>query len=701
MQTEKLLKLLLGIICVGIPFVIFHPIFTSSLVAGGDYPYYWSDYLNQVSIPLLWSPHWPSGLGGNQAFILPLRFYLQIPLVLFDHIFHLPGDLVQKIVLLWVCLGLTLYSSYALTKSWIGMLLYSTNTWFLIVFSGGQSGVALSYAIAPLVFKRFLMIYSYVSATVAGSQFLSSKKLQKHTRSTSRLTYDKKLLRLSLVAGILFAIQVMFDVRVAYIQIVVIFLYMVFFICFISKKRDMQSVYRLIGFSMVIPLITTVLLHMFWVLPLLLTKSSGASIVSFHPTLDEVKFFSFAKLENSISLLHPNWPENIFGKVYFMKPEFLILPLLAYLPLLFLSKQFKTQDRNKNILIVFFSLLGLLGAFLAKGANEPFGSVYLWLFSHVPGFSMFRDPVKFYIPVAMAFSVLIPEGLSKFSSFFAGRFRVQRRSYFDFAISLAFIILYLILIRQTFSHFSQGVLQRRTIPREYYALQDFLREQKQFSRILWMPVQQRFAYVTDAHPSLNGYDFFHVSSTSGMIAVMQEKSTKKLLQEGAVKYVILPSDSEEEIFLTDRVYDDRLYIKSLAALEKLTWLKKERQFGKLVVFSIEQSKDHFWSTSDQHLLYSTVDATKHILYFEQDTYQNVPLVFSEQFDPNWYAKIGGRIIPSKQYNSYFNSFDIPPIKHTETIEVFYKPQDYLVFGMVVSSVTFLSILGYLLIRKSG
>jgi hypothetical protein len=680
MQTERLLKIILRILCIGIPLLIFHPIFTSNLIAGGDYPYYWSDYLNHVSIPLLWSPHWPSGLGGNQAFILPLRFYLQIPLVLFHQILHLPGDLVQKFVLLWICLGLALYSSYALTKSWVGMFLYSANTWFLIVFSGGQSGVALSYAIAPLVFKRFLMIYTYI--------------FEIHTRSKSRITYDKKLLRLSLVAGLLFAIQVMFDIRVAYIQIVSIFLYMVFFICFISKKRNMQSVYNLIFYSLAIPIITTALLHTFWLLPLLLTKSSGASIVSFHPTLDEVKFFSFAKLENSISLLHPNWPENIFGKVYFMKPEFLILPLLAYLPLLFISKQFKKQDRNKNILILFFSLLGLLGAFLAKGANEPFGSAYLWLFSHVPGFSMFRDPVKFYIPVAIAFSVLIPESLSKLSSFFADRFSAQRRIYIDFAISLAFIILYLILIRQTFFHFSQGILQTRTIPAEYYALQDFLREQKQFSRVLWMPAQQRFAYVSDTHPSLNGYEFFHVSSASGMIAVLQKKSTKMLLQEGAVKYVILPYDSEKEIFLTDRTYDDRLYNKSLFALEKLAWLKKERQFGKLVVFSIEQSKDHFWSSSNQKLLYGTIDATKYILYFEQDTNRNIPLVFSERFDPNWYAKIGGRIIPSKQYNSYFNSFEIPPIKHTETIEVFYKPQDYLVFGMIVSFVTFVGLVVY-------
>ena len=36
------------------------------------------------------------------------------------------------------------------------------------------------------------------------------------------------------------------------------------------------------------------------------------------------------KPPHALSLLHPNWPENLFGKVYFLQPEFLILPILAF-----------------------------------------------------------------------------------------------------------------------------------------------------------------------------------------------------------------------------------------------------------------------------------------------------------------------------------------------------------------------------------
>ncbi len=67
-----------------------------------------------------------------------------------------------------------------------------------------------------------------------------------------------------------------------------------------------------------------------------------------------VQFFSFAKLDNAIALLHPNWPENIFGKVSFFRSEFLLLPIIAFSPLLFL---FRTKIKKKEHSTVLFFIL--------------------------------------------------------------------------------------------------------------------------------------------------------------------------------------------------------------------------------------------------------------------------------------------------------------------------------------------------------
>ena len=150
-------------------------------------------------------------------------------------------------------------------------------------------------------------------------------------------------------------------------------------------------------------------LHAFWLLPTLVTHGSAISeFGAIYTSSNSIAFFSFAKFEDAFGLLHPNWPENIFGLTHFMRPEFLLLPFLAFSSLLFVAK-----ENKKNTYVLFFALLALLGAFLAKGVNDPFGGVYLWFFDHVPGFIMFRDPTKWYLLIVLSYSVLIPYTVGK------------------------------------------------------------------------------------------------------------------------------------------------------------------------------------------------------------------------------------------------------------------------------------------------
>ena len=105
------------------------------------------------------------------------------------------------------------------------------------------------------------------------------------------------------------------------------------------------------------------------------------------------------------------------------------MPILAYSSLLFISKikdqrskiQIKNQKFDNNVAmkqfnngaIIFFALLGLVGAFLAKGASPPFSEINSWLFQNFPGMNMFRDSTKFYSLIALSYSVLIPFSIWK------------------------------------------------------------------------------------------------------------------------------------------------------------------------------------------------------------------------------------------------------------------------------------------------
>jgi hypothetical protein len=87
-----------------------------------------------------------------------------------------------------------------------------------------------------------------------------------------------------------------------------------------------------------------VALNSFWIVPNILSYTNA-----YHATVGDISlsFFSVAALSNSISLLHPNWPENLFGKVYFLQPEFLVLPMVAFSSLLFVKTLRVSSDGLK------------------------------------------------------------------------------------------------------------------------------------------------------------------------------------------------------------------------------------------------------------------------------------------------------------------------------------------------------------------
>ena len=100
--------------------------------------------------------------------------------------------------------------------------------------------------------------------------------------------------------------------------------------------------------------------------------------------------------------MNGNFPLVPFAHFFYQPPLLFMtfmIPLLGLASLLFIS-------RNK--IKVFFIFLALLGVFLSKGTNPPFGFIYQYFYDKIPGFSAYREPfAKFTIISVFAFSVLI------------------------------------------------------------------------------------------------------------------------------------------------------------------------------------------------------------------------------------------------------------------------------------------------------
>ncbi|HSX09829.1 MAG TPA: hypothetical protein VLF93_06765 [Candidatus Saccharimonadales bacterium] len=625
---------------------------------GGDFRFLWPENIHYLAqLPYAWDNILNNGLGGFN-----LSLWINTYLSFTTTFSYLGLSWIAITIIFWLLptfLGsfffMKFFFAYLFPKiakySFIAGAIYSINTYILLVVLGGQMGVGLAYSLVPLVLLSFIK------------------------------TFNRPTLRASLLTGLVLALQLLLDVRFVYMTLIVVFAYWIFI------SRSIQL--RFLLYSFVIPAVCTILLNSFWILPTLF--HGGSAVSSNLASSNSFSFFSFADFPHALGFLHPNWPENIFGKVYFMNWQFLLLPVVAFSGLLFIdTKQFKKTEIKKETLL-FFSVLLLLGVFLAKGSNPPFEQVNQFIYSSIPGMRMFRDSTKWYTVIAIGYSILIP-----FSLYFIYQFLLEKLpkkkslliSSFYFVVVGAFFVY---LISPVFVYQYRSMTFHK-IPDGYVQLEKFLYSQKNFSRTLWIPQVQRYAFFSPVHPAVSPNELLHVTSTSKVLTMLPQKKTEHLIEDAGVEYIIVPFDSEKELFLRDRKYDEKSYKKVISTLNSDKWLKRVNDFGGNVVYQVPHPKDHFWSTSKNTTVsYIYINPTHYIVTLK-NAKKNGQLIFSESFDNGWTATITNSTFQSisKTYDEQFNSFVLPK-DGDYTMDIFYEPQKWVESGEVISFVSFVVI----------
>ncbi|MFZ2025179.1 MAG: hypothetical protein WAV51_02785 [Microgenomates group bacterium] len=500
--------------------------------SSGDGPFFYQEEISALSwLPKVWESF--KGFGEN---VLP-RLWIDYPFRLIVKILASLGlgwGVIEK--MLWlIAIAIGVVGIYKLTKfvvgrnaAYLAVILYITNTYSLFLFGGGQLGVALAYGLAPLVLLKFIR-------------------------------YEKK----DIQNGLWFALLILFDLRLAYVVLAAIVLY-----------QGIARTFRIR--NMGISLFAAAVLHAFWILPTLLTGVGSSALGEDFTNPGMLKFLSVADFSHSLSLLHPNWPENLFGKVYFLQPEFLVIPFIAFCSMVFVK-----QAKNKKH-ILFFGLLALLGAFFAKGVNPPFGSIFNWCFRYIPGFVMFRDPTKFYLFTAIGYAVLIPYTLERLS---------KKSKKLRWVFYGAFIIFWCFTIRPLFLGTLSGNFKPQSIPQEYIQVKDMLVSDKTPSRTLWIPTAEKFVYSSDTHPMLSVATLYPNTSLSQVLEIATSSAFLPKLSESGVRYVIVPTDIEGKMFMTDYQTDTALREQVISVLEE-TPLTRRAEYQQIAVFENDQFSFH-------------------------------------------------------------------------------------------------------------
>ncbi|MFZ5535453.1 MAG: SGNH/GDSL hydrolase family protein [Patescibacteria group bacterium] len=638
--------------------VIYRNWFIKGLLSAPDFSYIFPMQLADFQwFPFAWSNLFNSGLGGTTFNTLNLDTYLHLGVKFFVYTIHLPWHITYRILFFWPFIILSVVSSYLLSFSLfrrpifsvVASLIYTTNTYVLMLAGGGQIGLMMAYSVAPVVLFAFI--------------------------NTSSVTF-----------GFALAALLLFDLRYSFLMGALLFLYWLFVLSYEEKMAKLRHFF--------LPVLIVLGVHSFWLIPGVFAK--GLSLPEGYGNTEWLHFLSWAEFSKSISMLHPNWPENIFGKTYFFEAKFLSIPIISFASLLFMNGVSVLKQKQ----IIFFVTASLIGAFFAKGTNPPFSHINQYFFERVPFFDGFRDPTKFYLLTVISFSLLIPFSLSNIADFMKSRFRHISHGVLRTGIFLIFFAGWFILIAPIFRDVRTGTFADINIPDEYRRFADMIYADRSFGRIVVFPWRNRFIFQSELHPATNARDILHTSDLNKMIELAEDSDFSTLLARFAIRYVVIPDDFTNEIFLTNRVQDPNLKISFIKTLDSLKYLKRLNEYKNLIVYEFIPESGLIYTAHQDNTYEYYNNYNDNAIYYKVDiTNGKRPLLihFSQRYDPNWKMWDGVSIITSSPSAEGLNTF-LLNADVTSQVVIYNAAQRILEIGYAVSAVVILLVILLLWIR---
>jgi tetratricopeptide (TPR) repeat protein len=422
-----------------------------------------------------WPSLWDStlSLGGANRFLAAFRFPVYAVAGVLAHL-GASWTLIEKVLFFIPFAALLPVAGWLLAREIMGRtrwtlltpLLLLGNTYFLVE-ANGEIPLTLSEAIGVLALLGFLRSMRRRSAGWAAA------------------------------TGLLMAVACTFDIRPAYLCLVLMAMY---FVILALTSPDWRIIRRraLLGALTVGTFVGT---QAFWVLPLLTYHGNPGFPVP--PTPD----FSILTLGHGLSGVIALWTGGLpaVNVQAPLNPVFMILPILALTPLL---------ARRLTPEVIWLGLAALVFALFVSTDNAPLGGVYDWMYAHVPGWNLFREGSKFLFVVGVAYAILIPIALRMAFEWAASRPPSRRRNTVRSGAAVALLGV-VVLSSWSISVLESGKLQSTTnpttMPASFSALSTMLVSDPRPGAVLWFgqPVtteglrHHTFIIASPTHPEVN------------------------------------------------------------------------------------------------------------------------------------------------------------------------------------------------------
>lgn len=520
-----------------------------------DFPYVSdSSIKSQMDFPRLWSEPISEGLGQYIVFSLwswPLIFIsgvmanLGLDFSSIERILFLIPLLIVGVLGIWKFLESLQISSLA---RFVASIFYVTNTYIILLIDGGQLSIALAYSWFPI---SFIFI-----------------------RNSFQDGWKNKIL-----AGLTTAILGFFDIRFIYLLFIITLLWFLYQLL-LSPKDKTSLILNAVKSGFLIA-VTVVGLNIYWIIPLLKSPLPQET----YEVLTRTSFEKVVSLGHALLMISPHWYENVFGRIPYLRFEFIFIPLIA-----FAAAVLKLGDRQ----VGFWLITALFSIFLIKGSSEPFSNIYPWLFSEIPGFSLFRDSTKFFFLLALSYSALIGVSIDQILK------RVNstgKKNLFVFALTLYLLF----LIRPVWLGEMTGTLSSPYLKDEYIKSWQVFEADKNFSRVFWIPSFKPLSLADQNHPAVEAAKL--VKKRPFEIGTKGTYETFNFLREApfmgeifdvaGIGYIAYPYlDPKRDDMHPDNI---KYYYTFLDQLSNLPWSSRIDKEG-MPILKVKEHQDRFFVT---------------------------------------------------------------------------------------------------------
>lgn len=271
----------------------------------------------------------------------------------------------------------------------IPVVLYSINFYIFLFWTIGSQTTLSAYAFLPIT---FLLLFKFINKDL--SAFNTAAYLN--------------LFFLIFNGGGVAGLPLLGPVIVVGLGLIVYQLFIQF------RKKYIVEIAKLIFYSLVL----FICLNAYYLLPFVLsfTQNFNTLVIKNGGVEGVIEWTQFiSKFDSYINLFRLQgdniwYVNNDLYPSLFLRNPLLIIASFVFVVTGYSALLFKA-NRNIKKLIYFLVPLSLAGVFLAAGAHEPLGSLYILMIKYIPGFAAFRSAFYKFMPLVL-FSFAILNGIT-------------------------------------------------------------------------------------------------------------------------------------------------------------------------------------------------------------------------------------------------------------------------------------------------